>query len=66
MLGLVFGHIFGGPVLFYSKVDLHSSILTITGHEEGGPSRKRGRPKIVVTDEIVEQRRLSRQRINAN
>ncbi|WOG95465.1 hypothetical protein DCAR_0414784 [Daucus carota subsp. sativus] len=36
------------------------------GNEEGAPVRKRGRPRIVVTNEVLEQRRLARQRVNAN
>ncbi|KAL1827565.1 hypothetical protein ACET3Z_005977 [Daucus carota] len=47
-------------------MDVSIASSVVPGHEEGGLSRKRGRPRIVVRDEILEQRRLARQRTNAN
>lgn len=35
--------------------------------EDGdAPARKRGRPPIAVTEEVLERRELSRQRVNAS
>ncbi|XP_074362378.1 uncharacterized protein LOC141702627 [Apium graveolens] len=37
----------------------------VSGNDGVGPTRKRGRPPIAVTEEILERRRLARQRYNA-
>ncbi|XP_074349213.1 uncharacterized protein LOC141688959 isoform X3 [Apium graveolens] len=43
----------------------HINHVGVSGKDDVGPAKKRGRPQIAVTEEVLERRRLARQRYNA-
>ena len=45
------------------EISLRIMFVVLAG--ENCSTRKRGRPAVVVTEEVIQRRRISRQRVNA-